>query len=504
MSRVRSVAIVGVTGRIVDVEVDHSQGLPGFCLVGLPDAAVSESRDRVRAAVLNSGLPWPAQRVTVNLSPADLQKRGSGFDLALACGLLLVQRRIPENALAGAVVLGELGLDGSVRAVPGVVPAVLAARDAGFSRVVVAAASGGQAALVPDVSVLAVADLRQLCAVLRGETPAPQLASATATAESRVPDLCEVIGQAEARLALEVAAAGGHHLYLHGPPGAGKTLLVSRLPGVLPELTVAEALEVTAIHSVLGVLPPDAGLIRRPPFVSPHHSASVPAVIGGGSGLPRPGAASLAHRGVLFLDEAPEFRSGVLDSLRQPLESGELIVSRSAGSVRLPARFQLALAANPCPCGRFGSSALACECSPMQVRRYANRLSGPLLDRIDLRVGVRPLRPADLEQPTPSESSSTVATRVQAARQAAQERWGQRWTVNAHVPGSALRSRWRPDPSAMVSVTREMDAGRLSARGVDRVLRVSWTLADLAGRTAPAASDLATALRFRGSVGAAA
>jgi magnesium chelatase family protein len=504
MSRVRSVAIVGVAGRIVDVEVDHSQGLPGFCLVGLPDAAVSESRDRVRAAVLNSGLPWPTQRVTVNLSPADLQKRGSGFDLALACALLLVQRRIPEQSLAGAVVLGELGLDGSVRAVPGVVPAVLAARDAGYKRVVVAAASGGQAALVPDVSVLAVSDLKQLCAVLRGEAPSPTPAALATAADSPVPDLGDVVGQAEARLALEVAAAGGHHLYLHGPPGSGKTLLVSRLPGVLPELSDAEALEVTSIRSVLGLLPADVGLIRRPPFVAPHHSASVPAVIGGGSGLPRPGAASLAHRGVLFLDEAPEFRSGVLDSLRQPLESGELLVSRSAGSVRLPARFQLALAANPCPCGRFGSPKLACECTPLQIRRYSSRLSGPVLDRIDLRVGVRPVRPTDLEQSAGTETSSIVAARVAGARQAAQERWGQRWSVNAHVPGAALRSRWRPDPSAMAAVTRELDAGRLSARGLDRVLRVSWTLADLSGRVAPTAPDLAAALRFRGVSGAAA
>jgi magnesium chelatase family protein len=385
-----------------------------------------------------------------------------------------------------------------------VVPAVVAARNAGFTRVVVAAASGGQAALVPDVSILAATDLKQLCAVLRGQAPAPHPASANAPTKPPVPDLADVVGQAEARLALEVAAAGGHHLYLHGPPGAGKTLLVSRLPGVLPDLTVSEALEVTSIHSVLGVLPPDAGLIDRPPFVAPHHSASIPAVIGGGSGMPRPGAASLAHRGVLFLDEAPEFRAGVLDSLRQPLESGELVVSRSAGSVRLPARFQLALAANPCPCGRFGSASVACECTPVQIRRYSSRLSGPLLDRIDLRVGVRPLRPADLEQPATPESSSVVAARVCSARLAARERWGRRWAVNAHVPGNALRSRWRPDPAAMAAVTREVDAGRLSGRGVDRVLRVSWTLADLAGRAAPTAPDLATALRFRGVSGAAA
>ncbi|MCU0265661.1 MAG: YifB family Mg chelatase-like AAA ATPase, partial [Actinomycetia bacterium] len=356
LARTRSVALVGVVGRTVEVEVDVVGGLPGLTLVGLPDAALSEARDRVRAAVVNSGAKWPGQRITVNLSPASLPKQGSGFDLALATGVLAASGSVPAERVAELVLLGELGLDGRVRPVRGVLPSVLAAVQAGFRRVVVPRDNAAEAALVPGAEVVAVDWLAGLVAVLRGQAPAEVVdawdvdaasAHGAAAPAGGAPDLADVAGQAEGRHAVEIAAAGGHHLLLVGPPGAGKTMLAERLPGLLPPLTRAQALEVTAVHSVAGTLPPGRPLVTHPPLRAPHHTSSAAAVVGGGSGLARPGAASLAHHGVLFLDEAPEFGHGVLDALRQPLESGEVVLDRSRGSVRYPARFQLVLAANP-------------------------------------------------------------------------------------------------------------------------------------------------------------
>ncbi|MEV7720641.1 YifB family Mg chelatase-like AAA ATPase [Streptomyces sp. NPDC088184] len=524
-ARACSVALVGVEGVVVEVQADLEAGVAAFTLVGLPDKSLVESRDRVRAAVVNSGAEWPQKKLTVGLSPASVPKGGSGFDLAVACAVLGAAERIDPASIADVVMIGELGLDGRVRPVRGVLPAVLAAAEAGYRQVVVPEQTAGEAALVPGVSVLGVRSLRQLIAVLC-EEPVPDereahdegrpdtrlaglmvpgagigtgLVRGAGQGDGSAPDLADVAGQDRPRKALEVAAAGGHHLLLSGPPGAGKTILAERLPAILPTLTRQESLEVTAVHSVAGILPPGEPLVARPPYCAPHHSATMQSLIGGGNGMPRPGAVSLAHRGILFLDEAPEFSVRALDALRQPLESGHVVVARSAGVVRLPARFLMVLAANPCPCGRHSLSGAGCECPPSAVRRYQARLSGPLLDRVDLRVLVDPVRREDLMgQGGRGESTASVAARVQKARARAAERLaGTGWSTNSEVPGHELRTRLVAAPGALLEAERDMERGMLTARGLDRVLRVAWTVADLRGADRPDASDIAVALELR-------
>ncbi|MFI0722504.1 YifB family Mg chelatase-like AAA ATPase [Streptomyces sp. NPDC021224] len=534
-ARTCSVALVGVEGVVVEVQADLEPGVAAFTLVGLPDKSLVESRDRVRAALVNSGEIWPQKKLTVGLSPASVPKGGSGFDLAVACALLAANERIAPSAIADLMMIGELGLDGRVRPVRGVLPAVLAAADAGYRQVVVPERTVAEASLVPGIAVLGVRSLRQLVAVLNDEPvpeeedgtlpgegrPDPMLAGLTVpgagvgsglavslggsdragTGASAGLDLADVAGQGAARLALEVAAAGAHHLYLKGPPGAGKTMLAERLPGILPPLTRQESLEVTAVHSVAGILPAGRPLVDTPPFCAPHHSATMPSLVGGGSGLPRPGAVSLAHRGVLFLDEAPEFTVKALEALRQPLESGHVVVARSAGVMRLPARFTLVLAANPCPCGRYSMLGAGCECSPTAVRRYQGRLSGPLLDRVDLRVDVEAVGRSDLIGRGPGESTAVVAARVREARARSAVRLaGTPWRANGDVPGHELRTRWPVAPGALHAAERDMERGLLTARGLDRVLRVAWTLADLAGHPRPDAEDVRTALQLRTGV----
>ncbi|MFI0167179.1 YifB family Mg chelatase-like AAA ATPase [Streptomyces sp. NPDC017095] len=526
-ARTCSVALVGVEGVVVEVQADLEPGVAAFTLVGLPDKSLTESRDRVRAAVVNSGAAWPARKLTVGLSPASVPKSGSGFDLAVAAAVLGAAERVDPRVLADIVMIGELGLDGRVRPVRGILPAVLAAADAGYEQVVVPECAAAEASLVPGVSVLGIRSLRQLIAVLAEEPvpeeepdeqgrPDPLLAglrvpgtgaatgmhSTGAAQHDHGHDLADVVGQTSARTAVEVAAAGGHHLFLEGPPGAGKTMLAERLPAVLPRLTRQESLEVTAVHSVAGLLPPGKPLVDTAPYCAPHHSATMQSLVGGGPGIARPGAVSLAHRGVLFLDEAPEFHGQTLDALRQPLESGHVVIARSAGVVRFPARFLMVLAANPCPCGRFSPRDALCECPPSAIRRYQSRLSGPLLDRVDLRVEVDPVTRAQLTAPgARGESTAAVAGRVRQARERAAARLaGTPWRTNSEVPGRELRSRYVAAAGAMDEAERGLERGVLTARGIDRVLRVAWTVADLVGHDRPDATDVALALQLRTGV----
>jgi magnesium chelatase family protein len=497
-----SVALVGVEGRMVQVEADIGGGLPKTILVGLPDAALYQSRDRCKAAVTNSGHSWPVALLTINLSPATLPKAGSHYDLAIASAVLAASGVVPLDALSRTALLGELGLDGRLRPVPGVLPATLAAARAGFTRVVVPLRQASEASLVDGVDVLGLASLSQLVAELRGD-PVPLVdpveLTVTTAADDRagVLDLADVVGQEEAKWALEVAAAGRHHMFLHGPPGAGKTMLAARLPGLLPDLDPTDALEVSAVHSLAGY-DLSGGLLSRPPYVDPHHSASVASIVGGGPRIARPGAISCAHRGVLFLDEAPEFAPQVLDALRTPLESGTVSIARSELNARFPAAFQLVLAANPCPCGMASTPGAECRCPPAAVRRYADKISGPVRDRIDIAQAFLPLRRSHLKSADGSaEPSARVAARVVDARDRQRNRLrGTPWRTNGEIPGPYLR-RGLPPPHGAQLAWDALDRGRLSARGVDKVFRLAWSVADLAGRDRPSRDDTALALAMR-------
>jgi magnesium chelatase family protein len=503
LARAYSVALVGVQGHLIEVEADIASGLPATILVGLPDTALREARDRIRAAIVNSGESWPAAKITVGLSPAALPKRGSGFDLAIAVAILAAADAVPGSALAGKMFLAELGLDGRLRPVPGVLPAVAAAA-CGAEIVVVAAQNADEAELVPGVQVIGASSLAEVIVWLRGgpppspaAVPGPPCGPAPALAMARKLDLAEVLGQAEARLAAEICAAGGHHLSLLGPPGAGKTMLAERLPTILPVLATPAAIEVTSIHSVAGRLPSGSGLITTPPFCAPHHTSSMAAIVGGGSGVIRPGQASLAHHGILFLDEAPEFHRDVLDALRQPLESGEVVIARAGTQAVFPARFTLVLAANPCPCAKAaGPGRSGCSCSPAARRRYLARISGPLLDRVDVKVRLQPVSRSDMLYDRKfAEPSAVVAQRVAAARERAAARLADTpWRVNAEVPGTALRRSFAPAAGALTCLDRAMELGQVSARGTDKIIRVAWSLADLAGLDRPGTDQVNLAI----------
>jgi magnesium chelatase family protein len=476
LGRAYSVAVRGLDGVIVEIEADISPGLPGVHLVGLPDTALQESRDRVRAAIHNGGNDWPQARLTLALSPATLPKMGSVYDLALATSVLSAQLKTPWERLEKTVLLGELALDGRVRPVKGVLPAVLAAKREGWQTVVVPTDNLAEACLVDGIEVCGAATLGQLQAWLKGEgrlAPRVEPDASTASAQKPTPELADVVGQTDARYAVEVAAAGAHHLMLTGPPGVGKTMLAQRLPSLLPELTPEQSLEVTAIHSVAGLLSGRSPLITRPPFIAPHHTSTVAALVGGGSGMARPGAVSRAHRGVLFLDECAEIGASALEALRTPLEDGEIRLARRDGVACYPARFQLVLAANPCPCAP--ADPRDCICPAFAKRRYLGKLSGPLLDRVDLQVQMHPVRSAAFAIGE-GESTATVRKRVAAARDAAAERWAPYGVrTNAEIAGPLLRRRFRPQPSVMKPLQTALDRGVLSIRGVDRTLRVAWS-----------------------------
>ena len=501
LAQVDGVVLSGVTGALVRVEVDVADGLPSVGVVGLPDTSVNESRWRARCAIDSIGLKWPNRRITISLSPAEVRKQGAGLDLPIAIGVLAASDQLPSELLGGAAFIGELGLDGRIRGTHGVLAGALAARSAGVERLIVASESAAQLDGLSGIRVIVADHLAQVLSALSSPTAHVDVAGRARPAA--VPDfgldLADVRGHLLGRVALEVAAVGGHHCALVGAPGVGKTLLAQRLPGLLPDLDQDAALEVAALHGVAGQGRPE-GERHRPPFRAPHHSASSAAILGSVRGSRvTPGAATLAHRGVLFLDEAPEFARPALEGLRQPLESGWASLDRSGWTGLLPARFQLVLAANPCPCGQRIGTGAGCSCPPASVRRYAARLSGPLLDRIDIRLAL--LRPSDAEllSTQEGEGSAAVRDRVAAARARAAHRFaGLEYSLNAQIPAGELRRRWAPDAGG-ADLLRELDRASVNLRGPDRVLRMAWSVADLAGRARPGRDDIAMACSLRGA-----
>ena len=508
----RTVTLTGVSGHVIDVQADVTQGLVSTTMVGRPDPSVSEARDRCRSAIVNSKLEWPStRRVTILLSPADIPKRGPHLDLAIAVAVVAASEEVRRIDLQGRVLLGELTLDGGLRAVRGVLPMVMAARAHGLTCAIVPEPNVAEACMVPGIDVVGVRSLAQTVAVLRDE-PVPDappveplsagnLLSWRGDRRTEELDLADVHGMGDARYALEVAAAGAHHLLLSGPKGAGKTTLAERLPGLLPDLDVEERLELSAVHSLSGELPAAAVAGVRPPFRAPHHSATKVSVLGGGTGRVHPGEISRALHGVLFLDEFPHFSSDIIESLRQPLEHGEVTIARGDEVATFPARAMVVLASNPCPCGDYHPDIRESRCVCPEVRRrsYREKISGPVSDRIDIVRHISPLKPYELHDPLARpESTAQVRARVEAARARQRERYdGTDWRVNADVPGPALATRWPLSPDGQQLLDDQLRAGRITRRGAARAHRLAWTVADLRGLDRPGSAELDVALRLR-------